>query len=111
MQNKNRDIDDIYKRLDKLEKAVFGKKGENITTPSVKKKEGFVGAKGGCQLLISKNYFTKKHKASEVREQLISLNYHYNIQVVQTTLNRLSKKSGPLLSLKESGIKHYVIRK
>lgn len=102
----------ILARIKRLEQAVFAKKKvvKNLNS-TIQGNKSFKGAKGGCELLIDKNFFSKKRTAYQVREKLVSLDYHYSIQVVQTTLNRLSTKTGPLLSFKESGNKYYVIRK
>jgi hypothetical protein len=99
---------DIYARLEKVESLLSKRK-------SVKVKENkmgnFSGAKGGILLLISKGFFSKKRSAPETKTDLDKLEYFYNIQVVQTTLNRLSTKTGPLTTMDDEGKKVYVKRK
>lgn len=97
----------IIKRLERLEKAVFGG-GVHIKKVSPKK---YSGPKGGIQLLIDKSLFPKKLTASEAKKLLEKYDYHYRRQVVQTALNRLSKPGGPLVSFKEGGKKVYAKRK
>jgi len=98
----------LEQRVTRLEKAVFGggqkpKKKENS--------EGFTGATGGVRLLISKGFFKKARTAPVVKIELDKNGYVYRIQVVQTSLNRLSKRTGPLSALKQGGKKVYVDRK
>ena len=45
-----------------------------------------------------------------MREELAKNEYFYRIQVVQTALNRLSKRNGPLAAFKQDGKKVYVNR-
>lgn len=96
------------KRIERLEKAVFA------SSPRVSGKTrptNFKGAKGGIMMLASKGYFDAKRTARQVMEKLGSSGYHYRIQVVQTTLNRLSGTRGPLTALPIAGHKVYVNRK
>ncbi len=99
---------DIYSRIAKLESQLQGNKK---VKSGVKDEEKFSGAKGGVLLLVSKAFFSKKRSAPEVKIALDKLEYFYSIQVVQTTLNRLSGKSGPLIPSEEAGKKMYVKRK
>ncbi len=103
-------IQQIKKRLEKLESAVFGNKhqGKAITTSTDKK---YVGAKGGVLLLIDKNFFEKPLSASQVRVAMAERGYNYSSQVVQTSLNRLSTKNGPLTAMKAGKTKIYSRRK
>lgn len=99
-------IDEIVKRLEKLEKAVFG----NSAKPS--KAEGnFKGIAGGVRFLRAKSFFAKKRTATEARTELEQNGYHYPIAPVQTALNRASVKNGPLTAFRENGVKVYVVRK
>lgn len=104
---KDKQINDILTRLGKLEKAVFVEK----TKTSRLKKENFSGAKGGVLLLLSEGYLDKPRLAREVEDELKQKGYHYSIQVVQTTLNRLSNTKGSLVSMRINGKKTYVKRK
>ncbi|MFZ3012039.1 MAG: hypothetical protein WA060_03550 [Minisyncoccia bacterium] len=106
----NKEIINILKRLDRLETFVFPKGKKKVVTPA-SSSINFTGTKGGVLFLVSKNYFSKKHTAREVLEELAKNDYHYKISVVQTTLNRLSDKKGFLTALEESGQKVYVKRK
>lgn len=103
---------DIIKRIEKLEKAVFGKmensKGKN---KKPKKEDSFSGPTGGLRFLISKNYFTKKRSLAEVKKEMEKNSYIYSDQAVQMALGRNSKVGGPLVSLKDGGKKAYVERK
>jgi hypothetical protein len=98
----------IIKRLERLEKAVFGKEGKSHhkSDPSI-----FKGATGGARLLLSKDFFNKKKTLAEVRSALAKNDYHYSAQAVQMALSRLSSRTGPLATLKEGGLKVYVKRK
>jgi len=102
-------IKEILTRLEKLEKVVFPK--GHPKTASVPKAQKFTGAKGGIMLLLSKNYFNQRRSAPDVKSELKKNEYDYSIQVVQTTLNRLSKGKGPLVAHKDGDKKHYVRRK
>lgn len=104
------EIQQIKKRLERLESALFGDKNQEKTkTTSTDKK--YVGAKGGILLLIDNNFFQKPQTAPEVKTAIVEKDYIYSIQVVQTTLNRLSTKSGPLTAMKEGKTKVYAKRK
>jgi hypothetical protein len=99
-------IDKIVKRLEKLEKAVFGNGGK-----APKAQGNFKGIAGGIRLLQSKLFFTKKHTAVGVKTELEKHGYNYQIAAVQTALNRASVKNGPLTAFRENGVKVYVVRK
>lgn len=101
----------IEQRLARLEKAVFGqKKGKSSTRPALGK--NFEGPTGGVRLLISQNFFKTERSLADVRAALKKNGYHgYVDAVIQTTLNRQSKRTGPLTSFKEAGKKLYVNRK
>jgi len=100
------ELKNLTARIKKLEKTVYGSK-KSKALPTGK----FEGPKGGVLLLISKNYLNKKRTAREVMTELEKNDYHYRIQVVQTTLNRLSSTKGPLTALNANGHKIYVKRK
>ena len=107
--NEKEQIKNILNRLEKLEKEVFTTKKQ---TPKVKEKiQNFSGAKGGILFLISKGYFSQRHSAPDVKAELRKNDYDYSIQVVQTTLNRLSKGKGELVAMKDGEKKIYVKRK
>lgn len=102
-------IKHITSRLDRLEKAVFGAGRDRKTTEPQKK--GFTGATGGIRLLIVRGFFRQAKTAPAVKSDLEKRGYFYRIQVVQTALNRLSERSGPLSAFKKDGKKMYVERK
>jgi hypothetical protein len=95
-------------RLERLEKAVFGA-GE--PSRSDRRPQRFKGAMGGTRLLISKGFLKQARTASAVKAELDRNGYVYRIQVVQTGLNRLSSRSGPLSAFRKDGKKMYVERK
>lgn len=101
-------IREILSRLARLEKAVFGKKEKQA--PGLKKQD-FTGPSGGVRLLVSKDFFKLKRNLGEVRKELAKNDYHYGAAQVQTALNRLSTRKGPLASSTEGGKKFYVKRK
>jgi hypothetical protein len=98
----------IEQRLTRLEKAVFGPtKGQTRETSA----KGFAGLKGGLHLLISRGFFKTKKALAATRHELEKHDYHYSAAAIQTTLNRLSTRTGPLAAFKEGGKKVYVRRK
>ena len=101
-------IKNILSRLEKLEKEVFPTAKQ--PRKAKEKAQNFSGTKGGVLFLISKGYFNQRRTAPDVKTELGKNDYHYSIQVVQTTLNRLSKGKG-LVAMKEGGKKTYVKRK
>ncbi len=106
----DKDIQDLTARIEKLERAVFGKgkgkpKGKNEID------QHFSGATGGLRLLISKGFFDRKRAFSEIEAELLKHGYHYSKQAIQTPLNRLSKTGGTLVGFKEKGKKVYAKRK
>ena len=99
-------LDEIARRLEKLEKAVFEKSAR------VPKTEGnFKGPAGGVRFLQKELFFAKKRTAAGVKAELERNGYHYQIAAVQTALNRASVKNGPLTAFRENGVKVYVVRK
>jgi len=101
-------LTEISKRLERLEKAVFGKTRKR---PQEQGTPAFSGATGGIRLLISKNFFNAKRKLGEVRDALAENGYHYSRQAVQMALKGLATRKGPLALLKEGGTNLYVNRK
>jgi hypothetical protein len=103
----------LVARIEALESAVFG------STASAKPKlqsskvpiDNFKGATGGLRLLISKGFFDRRRKFSEIETELIKQGYHYSKQAIQTPLNRLSLQTGPLVGLREQGHKVYAKRR
>jgi hypothetical protein len=101
-------IQKIIARLTRLERAVFRKKAKQ---PPTAQKEDFAGPSGGARLLISKNFFKAKRTLRDVRKALGKNDYHYGSAQIQTALNRLSTRTGPLAASTEGGKKVYVRRK
>ena len=101
-------IKKIEDRLTRLEKAVFGPKREQVPDTPAK---GFAGLKGGLHLLISRGFFKSKKALAATRQELEKHDYHYSAAAIQTTLNRLSTRTGLLAAFKEGGKKVYVRRK
>ena len=99
---------EILSRLDRLEKVVLGDKKKRL--PSQKKEE-FSGPAGGVRLLVSRGFFKVKRHLGDVRKALTKDGYHYGAAQIQTALNRLSERDGPLVASKEGGKKVYVNRK
>jgi len=97
----------IFDRLEKIERVVFGGSGR------IKKKssKNYEGPKGGIGFLLDKNLFPTKAPVSVVKELLEKYGYHYKREVIQTALNRFSKPGGLLVSFMENGKKVYAKRK
>jgi hypothetical protein len=104
----NTEMPDVILRLERLEKAVFG---DGKRPQRIRKHEDFSGPTGGVRLLLSKEYFRAKRSLGDVRDALARNDYHYRAAPIQTALNRLSKRTGPLAASKEGGKKLYVKRK
>ena len=100
-------VKQILARLDRIEKAIFG----NPNKFPIRKKEELKGPAGGVRLLISRGFFRSKKFVKETREALKQNGYHYGVAQIQTAMNRLSKRNGPLVASKESGNKSYVDRR
>ncbi len=100
-------LSSIIKRLERLEKAVFlDKKQERPVKPN-----DFTGLKGGINLLISRSFFKTKKNLSNTKQELEKHDYYYSPAAIQTTLNRLSSRTGPLAAFREGQKKVYVKRK
>lgn len=97
----------IIDRIERLEKTVFG--GEKKIKRRVR--ENFTGPTGGVRLLVSEGFFKTKRRLSEARSALAKKDYHYSAAAIQTALNRLSTRAGPLAAFKEGGKKLYVKRR
>lgn len=103
-------IQQIKKRIDKLESVVFSNRyQEKATILSETKK--YAGPKGGILLLRQEGFLKTKRTTDEIRIALEKKEYIYKREVVQTALNRLSKSTGPLVKMEEEGKKVYVERK
>jgi hypothetical protein len=98
---------EIIKRIERLEKAVFGTKDKPVSVIS----KQYKGATGGIRLLISNGFFDKKKNFGEIRKGLSDKDYTYGPQAIQTPLNKMSKPGGLLVAFKESGKKIYAKRK
>src|ERR1700676_4529338 len=92
----------IEQRISRLEKAVFGqKKGKSTMRPATEK--NFEGPSGGVRLLISQKFFKSEGGLADVRAALKKNGYHgYVDAVIQTTLNRQSKRTGPLTAFRDA---------
>jgi len=104
--NSDASLSKLIQRIEKLEKAVFGK-----GSAKVESRTDFGGATGGLRLLLSKGFFDRKRHFHEIETELQNRGYHYSKQAVQTPLNRLSRADGPLVGFKQKGKKVYAKRK
>lgn len=106
-------IEDHEERILRLEnsanvtKSIVAKKG------SIKSQEesDFVGPTGGVKFLISKGFFNQRRIFAEVKKELQSNNYNHSRQSINAALGVLSKRNGPLVTLKEGKRKEYADRK
>jgi hypothetical protein len=96
-------------RLARLERAVFGSGLQQ--TLSARADKSAAGPSGGVRVLISQSYFAKKRSVAEVKDALAKNDFHYRTSAIQTALNRLSSRTGPLTTAREGGTKVYVRRK
>lgn len=111
MKNQH-DCNSIIKRLDRLERQVFGGKGKQVLREDKRgRKLDFSGPTGGLRFLVSRDFFKTKKNFSDVRVELEKHGYHYSPQAVDVGLRRLSKLKGPLVALKQGGKKFYGERK
>ena len=100
--------DEVFFRLARLEKVVFG---GNKEKRAPKKFQNFSGPAGGVRLLVSHGFFKVKRSLNDARNALAKDGYHYGAAQVQTALNRLSRRNGLLVPSREAGKKMYVNRK
>lgn len=104
--NIEKTLNDLLLRVKKLEQATFGRQEARTAAP-----KDFKGATGGLRFLISKGFFDQKRVFSQIEMELEKRGYHYSKQAIQTPLNNLSKKGGPLVGFKMKGKKAYAKRK
>lgn len=100
-------LQQIIERIERLERTIFSR--EKKITKGVR--ETFAGPSGGARLLVSEGFFKTKRSLSDVRSALVKRDYHYSAAAIQTALNRLSARAGPLAAFREGGKKLYVRRK
>jgi len=103
-----RTLKNLIRRLERLEKAVFEDKRKQAPK---QRGQAFTGPSGGVRLLISNGFFKTKRNLADVKKVLAKKDYHYGAAQVQTALNRLSTRTGPLAASTEGGKKLYVRRK
>jgi hypothetical protein len=101
-------LSELQSRVEKLERAMFGKGAKK---PAAARSSDFQGATGGLRFLVSDGFFDRKRAFGEIKEALAQHNYHYSKQAVQTPLNALSKPGSLLVSFREGGRKVYANRK
>lgn len=113
MDKQSTEYRDLVVRIATLERAVFGTSAKPDGKPNAAASpvKDFKGATGGLRLITSQDFFDRRRRFSEIEAELNKQGYHYSKQAIQTPLNRLSGKGGPLVSLKEQGRKVYVKRK
>lgn len=102
-------LEDFAKRIEKLERAVFGegkKANKKASRP-----DDHSGATGGVRLLVEEGFFDQRRNFAEVKIELENRGYHYSPQAVQMPLTRLSRVGGPLVSLTGKGKNAYAKRK
>lgn len=102
-------LQEIIKRLERLEKSVFSRNSQREN--DTRSEDDFAGLKGGLRLLVSRGFFRTKKTLPETRQEIEKHGYHYSAPAIQTSLNRLSTRTGPLATFKEGGRKVYVRRK
>jgi len=110
VKTSDKEIAEIKKRLDKIEKELFSKKSG--TKKQTSEKNDYSGLVGGIQLLIDKKFFSKPRQLSEVTKELKTNTYHYSLAVVSKSLARDFVKTKRILTRIKDGKKYsYVIRK
>jgi hypothetical protein len=95
-------------RLTRLEAVVFGPKEPYL---AAKARHAESGPTAGLRTLIAQGFFKSKRNLAGTKATLEKHDYHYSAQAVDMGLRRLSKRGGPLVSLKEAGKKAYAERK
>lgn len=81
MSNLEEKIEGIIKKVEKLEKAVFGSK-----KPKFNAEKKYKGLTGGINFLIDSKFLNMLKSAKEVHEELKKEGYHYRKQAVDTLL-------------------------
>jgi hypothetical protein len=110
------DEDSIEKRVERLEKAVFGSEqiSKSSTKKSIKPKTNvtdFKGPKGGVLLLKEQGFLNTPRSTDEIKSEIEKNDFYYRRQVIQTALNRLSAAKGLLTAFEKNSKKVYVVRK
>lgn len=102
-------IAQIEERVNVLERAVFDR-GDRFVAPSagVRNKSGPTRA---ITELVANSYFSGKRTLGDVRAALEEKGYFYSAQAVDISLSRLSRRDGPLVSLRVAGRKVYAERR
>lgn len=100
---------EIIRRLEKLEKAVFGDGAKKKVTD--KRSRSNSGPSGGIRLLIDEGFFSSARSLMETCAALKQKKYHYSNIVVSNALRRLAKIRGPLVVIKSVKPHTYVERK
>ena len=98
-------------RISALEKLIDDKKKKILNPKMTENKAAYSGPKGGALLLIDRGFFNVKKTTDDVQSNLEKEGYVYKRQVVQTALDRLCSKAGPLVRTEEGGKRTYVKRK
>jgi len=106
--NNNARIAALEDRVSRLESLLQPKTRVSIVHDS---SEAYEGPRGGIRLLMDKGFFNEKRPLGAVRAAFAENGYHYSRQSVHEALAFLSKPTGPLVALKEGGVKIYVNRK
>jgi hypothetical protein len=101
------DIDEVHARISRLEAAVFG----SADSKPAFQARSFSGPSGGVRLLLEQGFFVTKRSLADVRAALDKAGYQYGAAQVQTALNRMAVRNGPLVTHVEGGRKHYARRK
>jgi hypothetical protein len=99
----------ILERLERLEAVVFHER-PSADEPT-QSEQNHSGLAGGIRFLVGQDFSSCKRTAPETRDELATHGYHYTIAAIQTALNRVAVKSGPLTAFTEGGKKIYVRRK
>ncbi len=102
-------LSDLINRVEKLEHAVFG--GGKKSKSASGAPGAHSGATGGIRLLIEEGFFDQRCNFAKISAELEKRGYHYSRQAIQMPLTRLSKISGPLVSLTVKGRNVYAKRK
>ncbi|MDH3766600.1 MAG: hypothetical protein OER82_12445 [Nitrosopumilus sp.] len=105
MPEKEGKLLELEKRIEVLEKMVLSKN-------KTEWEKNYSGLKGGMQLLVDNNFFTKPRNLGEVESELKREGYHYPKSSISKILSvDLTNKQKLLNRVKEEKIWKYVIRK